>query len=59
MTHHEHADFSKHTDEELQEGIRKADEQRDRVQREDSAEALEAHDHQRQAMAEELERRQA
>jgi hypothetical protein len=55
----ETADFSKHTDEELRDGIRKAEEQADRVAAEDSDEALEANQTQLQAMKDELARREA
>ena len=52
-----HTDYSKHTDEELREGIRKAEEQIDRVRAEDSDDAAEANREQVQAMRDELERR--
>jgi hypothetical protein len=55
----ETADFSKHTDEELREGIRKAEEQADRVAAEDSDEALKANQTQLEAMREELARRES
>lgn len=53
----EHADYSKHTDEELREGLRKADEEAERIATEDSEEAVEANRDQRAAMQEELDRR--
>ena len=56
MTHH--TDFSKHTDEELREGIRKADENVARVATEDSDEAVQALVEKREAMEEELRRRE-
>lgn len=52
-------DYSKHTDEELREGIRKAQEQIDRVAAEDSDHAVEANREQVQAMQAELDRRQS
>jgi hypothetical protein len=51
------ADYSKHTDEELREGVAKATEQEPRIAAEDSDEALEAAREQREAMSEELTRR--
>ena len=51
-------DYSKHTDEELREGIATAEQQDDRIAREDSDEALQAEREQVRAMREELERRQ-
>ena len=51
-------DLSKHTDEELREGIAKAEEQDSRIAREDSDEALRAEREQAERMREELERRQ-
>lgn len=53
----EQTDFSKHTDEELREGIRKADEQLDRVKAEDSDDAVAANREQVQLMQQELDRR--
>jgi hypothetical protein len=53
------ADYSKHTDEELREGIAKATEQEPRIAAENSDEALEAEREQREAMSEELSRRTA
>jgi hypothetical protein len=51
-------DYSKHTDEELREGIRTAEAQADRVAAEDSDEALRANREQVQAMKDELARRE-
>lgn len=56
MTHD--TDFSKHTDEELREGIRKANENAARVSTEDSDEAMQALADKREAMEEELRRRE-
>jgi hypothetical protein len=50
-------DYSKHTDEELREGIRKAEEQIERVQAEDSDEAAAANREQVELMQQELDRR--
>ena len=55
MTHP--TDLSKHTDEELREGIEKADEQAARVAAEDSDEALQAQQTKREQMEDELDRR--
>ena len=57
MTHP--TDLSKHTDEELREGIEKADEQAARVAAEDSDEALQAQQTKREQMEDELDRRKA
>jgi hypothetical protein len=59
MTHDRHdvADLDKHTDEELERAIKQADEERPRVEAEDSDAALEANRRQREAMREELEER--
>lgn len=54
----EQADYDKHTDEELREGIRKAEQQEPRIAEEDSEQALEAEREQRKAMHDELERRE-
>lgn len=56
MTEHT-ADYSKHTDDELRDGIAKIDEQQSRIAVEDSDTALEAARAQRAHMAEELQRR--
>lgn len=56
MTEHS-ADYSKHTDDELREGIAKIDDQESRIAVEDSDTALEAAREQRARMAEELQRR--
>lgn len=56
MTEHT-ADYSKHTDDELRDGIAKIDEQQSRIAVEDSDSALEAARAQRAQMAEELRRR--
>ena len=56
MTHP--TDMSKHTDEELREGIARADEQAARVESEDSDEAREAQQRKRDEMQAELDRRQ-
>ncbi len=53
------ADLDKHSDEELHEGAQKADEQSRRVADEDSDAALDANRQQREAIADELERRDA
>lgn len=50
-------DYSKHTAEELREGIEKVDEQEGRIAAEDSDAALDAARQQRVEMAEELARR--
>lgn len=50
-------DYSKHTDDELREGIEKVDEQEGRIAAEDSDAALDAAREQRVEMAEELARR--
>lgn len=54
----ETADYSKHTDSELREGIAKVDEQESRIAEENSEDALDAARTQRDAMAAELTRRQ-
>jgi hypothetical protein len=51
-------DYSKHTNEELRQGIEAVDDQERRIATEDSDEALEAARRQRDEMAEELVRRQ-
>lgn len=51
-------DYSKHTDEELRDGIQKVTEQEQRIATEDSNEALDAAREQRDLMADELARRQ-
>ncbi len=56
MTHP--TDYSKHTDEQLRDGIARVDEQASRIATEDSDEALRAAQEQRAAMAAELDRRQ-
>ena len=56
MTHP--TDMSKHTNEELREGIARADEQASRVEAEDSDEAREAQQAKRDEMQAELDRRQ-
>jgi ribosome-binding protein aMBF1 (putative translation factor) len=50
-------DYSKHTDEQLREGIERVDEQLGRIASEDSEQAVQAAREQREAMAEELARR--
>jgi hypothetical protein len=50
-------DYRKHTDEELREGIRKAQEQVDRVAAEDSDDAVAANREQVELMQQELDRR--
>ncbi len=52
------ADMSKHTDEQLREGIERAEEQEPRVAVESSDEAHEAQQVQKQEMEQELERRE-
>jgi hypothetical protein len=59
MGQHQHADYRKHTDAELREGIEKADQELPRIQAEDSEEAVQANREQREAMARELASRQA
>jgi hypothetical protein len=54
---HTDADYSKHTDAELREGIRKAQEQLDRVRAEDSDDAVAANREQVELMQQELDRR--
>ncbi len=56
MTHP--TDMSKHTDEELREGIARADEQAPRVEAEDSDAAREAQERKREQMQKELDRRE-
>ncbi len=51
-------DYSKHSDEQLREGIERAEEQDPRIDAESSDEALEAERNQREEMAEELEHRE-
>jgi len=53
------ADYSKHSDEQLRAGIEKANENEARIAAEDSPDALEAAQAQRQAMADELARRES
>lgn len=53
------ADYSKHTDAQLRDGIAAADEQEARIAAEDSGDALAAARAQRDKMAEELARRAA
>jgi hypothetical protein len=53
----EATDYSKHTDEELREGIRKAEQQIDRVRDEDSSDAVAANREQVELMQQELDRR--
>lgn len=53
----ETADYSKHTDDELRQGVAKVDEQLSRIQAEDSNAAADAARIQREAMASELARR--
>jgi hypothetical protein len=55
----DHADFSKHTDEELRDGIRKSDENLARISQEGSEEQLQAAREQHEAMEAELAKRQA
>jgi hypothetical protein len=52
-------DYSKHTEDELRDGIRKVDEQEQRIATEDSNEALDAAREQRELMRAELDRRQS
>lgn len=54
----ETADYAKHTDDELRQGIARVDEQLSRIQAEDSDAAADAARIQREAMASELARRQ-
>ena len=53
----ETTDYSKHTDEELRDGIVKSEENMARIQREGSDEQLEAAKEQHEAMEQELARR--
>ena len=55
----DHADYSKHTDEELRDGIRKSDENLARISQEGSEEQLQAAREQHEAMESELARRQS
>ena len=55
----DHADFSKHTDEELRDGIRKSDENLSRISQEGNEEQLKAAREQHEAMESELARRQS
>ena len=50
-------DYSKHTDEELREGLRKAEEEEARIKAEDSDTAVQANRDQREAMQAELDKR--
>ena len=50
-------DYSKHTEEELREGLRKSDEEAERIKAEDSGQALQANRDQHAAMQAELDRR--
>lgn len=59
MTHHEHADLDKHSDQELRDAIAAAEEQDERLELESSEAALEAQRGQRSAIEEELERRRS
>ena len=52
------ADYSKHTDDELREGVAKSEEQESRIAEESSEDALDAARDQREQMDEELQRRQ-
>ena len=52
-----HTDYSKHTDAELREGIKKAEQQEPRIAEEDSDAALEAEREQRAGMEDELRKR--
>lgn len=52
-------DYSKHTDDQLRDGIAKIDEQQPRISEEDSDSALAAAGDQREAMQQELDRRTA
>jgi len=52
------ADYSKHTDQELREGIARVDEQESRIAQDSSEDALDAARDQRAQMAEELARRE-
>jgi len=51
-------DYTKHTDDELRDGIEKVDEQERRIAAEDSGAALDAAQEHRREMAEELARRE-
>ena len=53
------ADMEKHTDEQLREGIAKAERNEPRLEAEGKTEAEQALEQQREAMADELERRDA
>lgn len=52
-------DYSKHTDDQLRDGIAKIDQQQPRISEEDSDSALAAANDQREAMQQELDRRTA
>jgi hypothetical protein len=58
MTHHD-TDYSKHTDEELRDGIRKSEENLARIKQEGSDEQLQAAKEQHEAMEAELAKRQS
>jgi hypothetical protein len=58
MTHHE-TDYSKHTDEELRDGIRKSEENLARIKSEGSDDQLQAAKEQHEAMERELAQRQS
>lgn len=58
MTHHQHADYDRHTDEELREAVDTADREYPRVKEASSEEAAQANRRQREAMAEELDERE-
>ncbi len=55
----ESTDYSKHTDDELREGIRKSEQNLERIRREGSDDQLEAAREQHEAMEAELSRRQS
>ncbi len=52
-------DYSKHTDEELRDGIRKSEQNLERIRREGSEDQLAAAREQHEAMEDELSRRQS
>jgi hypothetical protein len=59
MTHHDTADYSKHTDEELREAIAKSEQNMQRIASEGSDDQLAAAKEQHEAMESELARRQS
>ena len=58
MSHHDTADYSKHTDDELREGIAKSEQNMQRIATEGSDDQLQAAKEQHEAMEAELARRE-